>query len=165
MDSGAAVDDVWLNRWGIVLNVVAGILLAPELIGLERLRAFEGWLERKLPSLHNALSRLRAVLSPDRWAGPIVTATTIGGIVWLAVVNLGPPDVRKVAGDIIDELGILYLMSLALYGIWLVVASLDVILGRVIRSLSGENRIVAFMVVAGISLFLLGNVFQFVATF
>jgi hypothetical protein len=36
------MDDVWLNRWGIILNVAAGILLAPELIGLERLRAFEG---------------------------------------------------------------------------------------------------------------------------
>jgi uncharacterized membrane protein YGL010W len=45
------------------------------------------------------------------------------------------------------------------------VASLDVIVGRLVRSLSGEDRVVASMVVVGISLFVIGNVFQFVATF
>ena len=159
------MDDVGLNRSGIVLNVLAGILLAPELIGLERLRAFEGWLERNLPHLHKALGRMRAVLSPRRWAGPVATATTIGGTVWLAAANLGPPDVRRVAGEIIDELLILYGLSLLVYVIWLVIASLDEILGFLVRSLSGQDRVVAFMVVAGISLFVLGNVLQFIATF
>lgn len=159
------MDDVWLNRWGIVLNVAAGILLAPELIGLQRLRAFEEWLERNLPSVHTGIGRLRGVLSPDRWAGPIVTATTIGGIVWLAAANLGPPDVRRVAGDIIDELLILVGLTYVVYGIWFFVASPDVIVGRLVRSLNGEDRIVAFMVVAGISLFVIGNVFQFDSTF
>jgi hypothetical protein len=159
------MDDVWLNRSGIVLNVAAGILLAPELIGLERLRALEGWLERNLPHVHKALSRMRAVLSPSRWAGPVATATFIGGIVWLATVTVGPPDVRRVAGEIIDELLILYGLSLLVYGIWFAVASLDEILGFLFRSLSGQDRVVAFMVVFGIALFLLGNFLQLIATF
>jgi len=42
----------WLIRLGIVLNFFAGFMLAPELIGPERLRIIENKIE-------SALSRLR----------------------------------------------------------------------------------------------------------
>lgn len=32
---------IWLNRLGIVLNFAAGFLIAPELIGIERIQRFE----------------------------------------------------------------------------------------------------------------------------
>lgn len=42
------IDFAWLNRLGIVLNFFAGFMLAPELIGLERLTRAEIFLESKL---------------------------------------------------------------------------------------------------------------------
>lgn len=40
----------WLNRLGIILNFLAGFLLAPELIGLERIRRFEERMEKSASS-------------------------------------------------------------------------------------------------------------------
>src|SRR6478672_7188862 len=40
----------WVNRTGIILNFFAGFMLAPELIGVDRLIRFEKWLETKIQS-------------------------------------------------------------------------------------------------------------------
>jgi hypothetical protein len=37
----------WVNRMGIILNFCAGFLLAPELIGIQRLQRFEKFLEER----------------------------------------------------------------------------------------------------------------------
>src|SRR5438552_568713 len=37
---------VWLNRVGIILNFVAGFLVAPELLGIKRVEAVEEWLKQ-----------------------------------------------------------------------------------------------------------------------
>jgi hypothetical protein len=42
------------NRVGIVLNFVAGFLLAPQLIGLQRIERVEKWAERRLASIRGA---------------------------------------------------------------------------------------------------------------
>ena len=39
----------WVNRIGIILNFCAGFLLAPELIGIQRLQRFEKFLEESKP--------------------------------------------------------------------------------------------------------------------
>jgi hypothetical protein len=49
----------WLNRIGIILNFVAGFLLAPELIGLDRIRRFETRLEK-------TAARVKKVFEPYR---------------------------------------------------------------------------------------------------
>jgi len=38
-------DETWLNRLGIILNFLAGFMLAPELIGIERLKKIELFLK------------------------------------------------------------------------------------------------------------------------
>src|SRR5438105_240637 len=49
---------VWLNRAGIILNFLAGFMLAPDLIGLARLKKFEAALERVLQFLKSVISRI-----------------------------------------------------------------------------------------------------------
>lgn len=39
---------IWLNRTGIFLSFLAGFMLAPELIGLGRIRKWEAWIESRL---------------------------------------------------------------------------------------------------------------------
>jgi hypothetical protein len=48
----------WVNRIGIILNFCAGFLLAPELIGIQRLQRFEKFLEESIPRSRNAVSLL-----------------------------------------------------------------------------------------------------------
>jgi uncharacterized membrane protein len=50
------MDTTLLNRVGIVLNFLAGFMLAPELLGVERLRKAEIYLEQSLGK-HNQFSR------------------------------------------------------------------------------------------------------------
>lgn len=94
-----------LNRLGIVLNFFAGFMLAPELIGIERLRSFENATEANLARLRKKLmldsdygrkrrfqflvARLIALLYVyflnERFIGPIVL---ILGISTLTLVPL-----------------------------------------------------------------------------
>jgi hypothetical protein len=53
-----------LNRIGIVLNVVAGILMAPDLIGKIRLKKLEMILELKLKNMARRLTRLYEKFEP-----------------------------------------------------------------------------------------------------
>src|SRR4051794_5067356 len=55
-----------LSRVGILLNFIAGILLTPSIIGLDRLRRLEEWAETKLQGLH---SRSLQVLMPYKPLG------------------------------------------------------------------------------------------------
>jgi len=48
-------DETWLNRLGIILNFLAGFMLAPELIGIERLKKIELFLERVLLHVKSTL--------------------------------------------------------------------------------------------------------------
>jgi hypothetical protein len=48
---------LWLNRIGIVLNFLAGFMLAPELIGIERIRRFEQLILSRSKGTTNSLSK------------------------------------------------------------------------------------------------------------
>ncbi|MFD2937075.1 hypothetical protein [Spirosoma flavum] len=46
------IEPVWLNRVGIILNFIAGFLVAPDLIGIDRLETFENRVEVYLNQIH-----------------------------------------------------------------------------------------------------------------
>jgi hypothetical protein len=48
----------WVNRIGIILNFCAGFLLAPELIGIQRLQRFEKFLEGSMPRFRDFVEGL-----------------------------------------------------------------------------------------------------------
>lgn len=52
------MDPIILNRLGIVLNFVAGFLIAPDLIGIERLKKWEGSIEIRLQNLKSSTEQL-----------------------------------------------------------------------------------------------------------
>jgi hypothetical protein len=56
----------WVNRIGIILNFCAGFLLAPELIGIQRLQRFETFLEEGLTSVRDLVGYLVEILSTRR---------------------------------------------------------------------------------------------------
>jgi len=67
----AVMDDVWLTRAGILAELVSLPLIAPEIIGLERLRRAELLLEE---SMQRMLSRADYVLSATRGADRLLRA-------------------------------------------------------------------------------------------
>lgn len=56
---------VILNRVGIILNFLAGFMLAPELIGLRRIKKFELYTERMMNSLFFSSSKFLKPRVPD----------------------------------------------------------------------------------------------------
>jgi hypothetical protein len=63
------MDHEWLNRLGIVLNFLAGFLLAPELIGLHRLSRFEEWLETQIKLQLESIKHLYAPIEKYLYIG------------------------------------------------------------------------------------------------
>jgi hypothetical protein len=68
------IDKDWLNRIGIILNFCAGFMLAPELLGTERLRNAEGYIEN--------------VFTVANELGQSIAANSIGLIIILGVGTL-----------------------------------------------------------------------------
>jgi len=75
------MDPIIANRLGLLLSFLAGFLLAPELIGQERLNRFENWLEEKATTIAGwmqdrrkrgvekhiaAIHRLHSRINPER---------------------------------------------------------------------------------------------------
>jgi hypothetical protein len=52
------MESVLLNQVGIVLNFLAGFMLAPELLGLERLRRIETYIEKRLTFMSNLADKI-----------------------------------------------------------------------------------------------------------
>ena len=61
------MSDATLNRIGILLNVVAGVLLTPQLLGARRLLALEQWARRSSQRLRDSIERWRAQRSDSDW--------------------------------------------------------------------------------------------------
>jgi hypothetical protein len=162
----ANVDAVLLNRTGIILGIAAGILLAPDLIGDKRLKAFEGWLERTLPPLHRFVRRVADALHPDRWAGILTVLLFPFWLVIFVAPAIGPSEVRGVAdalrGPVLTIVGLSYIVYFA----WLASRALASGLGRAETSMQQPGTVErGWMLVLGIVLFVAGGVLQLVATF
>jgi hypothetical protein len=86
------MDGEWLNRLGIVLNFVAGILIAPELIGRDRIRRAEERIERASEALPN---RFGGVLEdeynpvPEGMSAIVLGVLTPSLVWWRLLVERG----------------------------------------------------------------------------
>src|SRR4051794_12402642 len=129
------MDAAGLQRLGIVLTTVAGLLLAPDLVGRRRLERIEAWAEVRTTRFHNQLADASRSI-PRMWDFPETAwpkwAFQITAVVGLALYV----PVRA------SELG----ARLA---------------GRWIR---GHDAVVGTMTILGLVAFFAGNVLQFIGT-
>jgi hypothetical protein len=174
----AAMDSVLLNRFGILLTFAASFLIAPELIGRERLQRLEGWLERGGASLESRVRRGnswldRAVSSESTRAnlfhGTIGCLIGVGGLVvaigWVLETFFGtrlPPELLLPSAiGYFVFIGLMF--AIAISGTAL--AAAGGLARRVVEALAGDNRLAAWLTVSGIACLVLGTLFQFAATF
>jgi hypothetical protein len=145
MDSG------WVNRAGILAEGVSFVLIAPEILGEERLRNVEEALKEWLGGVHQRTRRLfwiRAVVA-------LVFIIAMG----LALSAVPYPRVPAVAA-----------LAVVGFGIGTAWASVDtqivlVLVGAVRRLLTGPNRLRALVFGTGVVLLFGGLGAQFYATF
>jgi len=100
---------IWLDRFGIILNFIAGFCLAPELIGVERLQRLEDRIETYLhdleAQLHPVLEKIQEFFKSKDWAPINFTRMTNTGITLMTVpviffiISISIPIILYVAGD------------------------------------------------------------------
>lgn len=216
------INKEWINRIGIILNFLAGFMVAPELIGVERLAKIENYMEelfasRKtwLESNHSLITnyfndetidddqkfnKTLAVISLSSLATIIAITILIWirqyllsffalGVYYFLVFALithffSEETYRKFRASfsksikkyfswrIFSSIAFIALLSVYLPFWYIAVKSLIVILALfqkpmtfVLSKLSGDEQLRYILVRWGILLFVLGNLFQFIATF
>ncbi len=174
-----------LNRIGIILNFLAGFLLAPELLGTERLEKFEDSLERFGAKLTHygvvAASILGQLLegasvqtfdlfglpvrkSPLRIMIIIIVITWVFSLLFL-IETWGN---RNTFYLFFLVLVAIFAMSsfLMLSVVMLTLLHIIVLLARLlVNKLAGDNKLRSGLVWMGIICFIAGNSLQFIATF
>lgn len=179
------VDDsgLWLNRLGILLNVASGILLAPQLFGVERLKRAERRLESMVKAVEGGLatwsSRVRgkpvAILKALAIAF-LAFGLLLGGCVFSVARNstqFGTLEPLGWAWDIAVQVltgaARVFLVGCLLVGPFLLVDGVLRVartgVGIVSRSLAAGDQLTNVMTAFGIMLLVLGNFVQLVATF
>jgi hypothetical protein len=138
----------WVNRIGILLNFCAGFLLAPELIGIQRLERFE-------KSLEERLRRYRAFL--ESLPQPVVDLLALGIVASFFLITVA--QALPFVPSVVTILGIVSFL-LFRYGPGLLSLVLNIIIAR----LTGNARLRGIVVTLGIALFIVGNTLQLLAT-
>ncbi len=132
------MDAAWLNRAGILAEASSFFLIAPEIIGVERLRRLEARIESFAPPLRTANRRWRSYVFDMQFR------TSPRGIRWLIALWLAIPHMLVL-------LLLFILLELPLdAGIWL---------------LDGQDRLRALVFGTGVVLLFGGMAAQFLATF
>lgn len=105
-----------LNRVGIFLNFVAGILLTPSVIGLDRIKGIEDWAEKTMRRLQE--SSQRAVTEYEE-----VRSRQVSSVWWAGK----RPGLTRFLGDIVESVvSALYITMLVVLplgiGVWFITA-------------------------------------------
>ena len=183
------MDTVLANRLGLLFSFLAGFLLAPELIGQERLARLERWLEEKAAILAGRIQtrRRKGIKAARVWARatasqlfsrePLDSEEAIEpteheySFAYSARQLLGCYLIPLVVSTVVVVITKSWLLRLILLPIlvlsWLVYGFIA-LWGTgllVLRLLRGSNKLRSLMVVLGVCLYVVGNLLQFWATF
>ena len=184
------MDSILLNRIGIVMNFLAGFLLAPELLGSERLRKLEFFCEILLVRITTFSNQTRSGvgdflddLSPHAdhhyaLSKVLHKAFAVAAILfWLACpmfivvdkINISEQIKFTIAFSLIAPFMIIgslivLIFYLSLF-LMIFITCIIYIFKSFLNKLQGEERLRSIFVWWGIIIFILGNLFQILATF
>jgi hypothetical protein len=159
-----SIDDVWMNKVGLLLNFAAGFLLAPQLIGAERLQRVERRLERILRTLTWIVVWLRRRLrgKPQGFVAVAGLLSALAGA--LAQLETLGPQYRDAAAVFSVPFYVVLVTGIGFILAELLLPIVQRVVGRLARSLDGGDRLTSYMVGLGIVAFVVGNAMQFFAT-
>jgi hypothetical protein len=100
LNMGTYINAVWLDRMGLILGFISGLLLIPEVFNRIPAERIERWLERQLDRTEQ-LARFPTRFSPPSWKTrltpeqreaselPTAVASLIFSMVWIALLVIG----------------------------------------------------------------------------
>jgi hypothetical protein len=158
---------VWLNRIGIILNFLAGFMLAPELLGIERLRRLEEWSAAQAAAMRQtitgiglgmlivALIEIAQSLKARTSEPPTLQDKSIRARIrrLLTPAQLG---LKKVGKFIENQEVRVFSFAVGLFGNGI---------HKLIDKLETPGSIRGALVAGGIACFIIGNALQFIGTF
>jgi hypothetical protein len=182
--SAVKVDSIIANRLGLLLSFLAGFLLAPELIGQERLARLEEWLEERAGAITKFMqTRRREGIKQDRASvyrlfrresppdGMVEPTEHEYSFAYSAKQLLGCYLIPLAVGTLVVVMvpnWFVRVILLPILALPLLVFGLVALWGTgllVLRLLKGSNRLRTLMVLIGLCLYVIGNLLQFWATF
>lgn len=153
------IDLDWLNRIGIILNFFAGFLLAPDLIGRNKLLRYEQIIEKKL---NNCITTIRDKLSIITGKHSKVTKAINDS----SLVSYNNPINPFFVIILLIFKWILLFFLLKIGDLFICIYFwIKTVLDIVEILLSTENTLISILTFVGIIFFIVGNLFQLIATF
>lgn len=175
-----------LNRIGIILNFLAGFMLAPDLIGTERISKFENYIELKIRNLIKNI-RVNLKYSYIRLGGSLIgfifvlITLTICGLFFIPIVitegyllvlvqkTIGKPLLFFILLIVLVlEIGTLLTLYFPKRAKFILIKTLRIlikIMNKLDKFLEKDKTVLTLLTIGGIVFFIVGNLFQFVASF
>ncbi|MBW4607411.1 MAG: hypothetical protein KME22_09330 [Hassallia sp. WJT32-NPBG1] len=173
-----SIDLDWLNRVGIILNFLAGFMLAPDLIGKERLLIIEEKIEGQLQTIIKLVkSNLKSRYGKRHnygWIMLIFMSTFfVPGLIVIALDHLNL--LVKLPGKMLLYYIIIFFLIPNLliqqfprtFRLFLMksLKQLIKIMNNLEYFLKDDNTIISLLTFWGIIFFIVGNLFQLIASF
>jgi hypothetical protein len=178
----------WVNRIGIILTFLAGFMVAPELISIERINKFEDSLEKRMDRFRAWANRMfpGGTKLPLLWLfaflggyiytfyfwfhSPVplwvhaVSASFFTAIVFLMALIVNRRN-RQLLAFALLSVPITFLVCPLLILYYITLDLLDRSFERLSKRLEGDERLKSILVALGIVFFITGNFLQLVSTF
>ncbi|MBD2522123.1 hypothetical protein [Nostoc sp. FACHB-133] len=166
------IDFDWLNRIGIVLNFLAGFMLAPDLIGKDKAQIIENYIDRiatfTTNSLRNRIHQNILNEFSNTNLRPLyyfaLSFSWFITIIFFSAVKIGiQPDLLSA---IFMRFMSLYFLITSVYATFILVPLFLIDIARTIENLAEkDNTFTSLLTIGGIIFFIVGNLFQFIASF
>ncbi|MBH8576838.1 hypothetical protein I8752_28385 [Nostocaceae cyanobacterium CENA369] len=168
------IDLDWLNRIGIILNFFAGFMLAPDLIGKDKILRFENWLEPKLKIIVSFLKNFIFFSFASAFELQIYKPLRIFLIILISLslifVFYIVPKVSIIGdmgifGTIISILLfiVISMLMLIIFTFFLIIILFG--MSRLEHQLEKDDTFLSWLTFWGIVFFIIGNLLQFIASF
>ncbi|MBD2255648.1 hypothetical protein [Nostoc parmelioides] len=167
------IDLDWLNRIGIILNFLAGFMLAPNVLGTKMLEKFEEVIDDFSNSLNSKIQKkFKRFLNSGTIQGNTakITAYLFILFMWffltllvIVLPFLETENLLQVIGRIVFIFCIItFTLSLTYLSIPTVLSDIVKALDELTKQPDSSIRVLGFW---GIIFFIIGNLFQFIASF
>jgi hypothetical protein len=163
-----------INRIGIVLNFIAGFMVAPELLGPNNVQKAEDLIEKILLRAQGIPSKIKIVTSDiitveDLELSDIliviayISVTSL--LLLVAVRNLLPALEQESRGFSTRDWIVILIITTGNVVVYQVIVGGSKVATWLLKHLAGDDRVRAFLVRSGIFVFIIGNLLQLVATY
>jgi hypothetical protein len=163
------IDLDWINRFGIVLNFLAGFMIAPELIGEKTISNYENKIEKKL---NNLIDYINPKLSySTEYSNKIIGMASEISETISKILDFLPFDSGNIVDKILSFIFKIFIIIVAIFIKFIgtlivkILESLKILTDKIADFFKPDDTLKNFLVFWGVIFLIVGNLFQLIATF